>query len=185
MIYLTPRDLAACVALAVLAALTAAAWLPVPVAILTLVLTFGVAAITICDARHFIIPDALSLPAIPAGVFAFWLIQGGDGVQAIMLSSLGALLGGGSLYLIKAGYEYLTGNEGLGLGDVKLLAAGGAWLGPGYLAATLLLASFAALVAVLMAIIGKRGISRKTPLPFGAFLAPAIWLVWIYGQLPT
>ncbi len=185
MVYLTQRDLAASGAIAVLVALVAAVWLPVSVAFLTLFLTFGVAAITICDSRHFIIPDVVSLPAIPVGVFAFWLTYNGDGLQAILLSMLGALLGGVSLYLIKGGYAYLSGKEGLGLGDVKLLAAGGAWLGPGELSATLLLASIAALVAVFIAMIGQRGISRTTRLPFGAFLAPAVWLVWIYQQIQT
>ena len=171
--------------LAVLAALVAAACFPVSVAISTLFLTFVVVAITISDVRHFIIPDMLSLPAIPAGVLAFWFASGGGGLQAVMMSVLGALLGGASLYAIKAGYERVRHVEGLGLGDVKLFAAGGAWLGPGGLAVTLLLASLAALIAVVfaMAIKGRGGITRMTPLPFGAFIAPAIWLVWMYHQM--
>jgi leader peptidase (prepilin peptidase) / N-methyltransferase len=183
--YLSLQELAICVVLAVLAALIAAAYFPVSVAISTLFLTFVVAAITISDVRHFIIPDVLSLPAIPAGVLAFWFASGGGGLQAVMMSVLGALLGGASLYVIKAGYERVRHVEGLGLGDVKLFAAGGAWLGPGNLAVTLLLASLAALIAVViaMAITGRRGITRMTPLPFGAFIAPAIWLVWIYQQM--
>ena len=185
MAYLSRRESAICLVLAVLAALIAAAYFPVSVVISTLFLTFVVAAITISDVRHFIIPDVLSLPAIPAGVLAFWFVSGGDGLQATIMSVLGALLGGASLYAIKAGYERVRHVEGLGLGDVKLFAAGGAWLGPGDLAVTLLLASLAALIAVViaMAIKGRRGITRMTPLPFGAFIAPAIWLVWMYQQV--
>lgn len=185
MAYLSLQEIAVCLVLAVLAALFAAACLNVSVAILTLFLTFGVVAITISDVRHLIIPDMLSLPAIPAGIFTFWFASGGGGSQAVMMSFLGVLLGGASLYVIKAGYERVRHVEGLGLGDVKLFAAGGAWLGPGNLAVTLLLASLAALIAVViaMAITGRSGITRMTPLPFGAFLAPAIWLVWMSQQM--
>lgn len=185
MAYLTRQESAICLVLAALAALIAAAYFPVSAVISTLFLTFVVLAITISDVRHFIIPDALSLPAIPAGVLAFWFASGGDGLQAVIMSVLGALLAGTSLYVIKAGYERVRHVEGLGLGDVKLFAAGGAWLGPGDLAVTLLLASLAALIAVAIAMVitGRRGITRMTPLPFGAFIAPAIWLVWIYQQM--
>jgi leader peptidase (prepilin peptidase) / N-methyltransferase len=185
MAYLSRQESAICLVLAVLAALIAAAYFPVSVVISTLFLTFVVSTITISDVRHFIIPDVLSLPAIPAGVLAFWFASGGDGLQAITTSVLGALLGGASLYAIKAGYERVRHVEGLGLGDVKLFAAGGAWLGPGSLAGTLLLASLAAVIAVViaMAIKGRHGITRMTPMPFGAFIAPAIWLVWMYQQV--
>lgn len=185
MAYLSRQESAICLVLAVLAALIAAAYFPVSVVISTLFLTFVVAAITISDVRHFIIPDVLSLPAIPAGFLAFWFTSGGDGLQAITTSVLGALLGGASLYAIKAGYERVRHVEGLGLGDVKLFAVGGAWLGPGDLAITLLLASLAALIAVViaMSIRGGRDITRMTPMPFGAFIAPAIWLVWMYQQV--
>jgi leader peptidase (prepilin peptidase) / N-methyltransferase len=184
--YLSLQELAICLVLAVLAALIAAALYPVSVAISALFLTFVVLAITMTDVRHFIIPDVLSLPAIPAGVLASWLTSGGDGSQAVMMSVVGGLFGGALLYAVKAGYEHVRHVDGLGLGDIKLCAAGGAWLGPGDLAAMLLLASVAALIAVVIAMVvrGRRDITRMTALPFGAFIAPAIWLVWVYQQMP-
>jgi leader peptidase (prepilin peptidase) / N-methyltransferase len=182
--YLSNQDLSASAILAVLAAAASAIYFPVPVAVSALFLTFLAAGITISDARRFIIPDALSLPAIPAGVAAYVLTSGDGGWHAAAASLLGALIGGISLFAIKAGYARLKGVEGLGLGDVKLFAAGGAWLGPENLAPCLLLASLAALVAVAGTVVigGKRDLTRSTPVPFGAFIAPAIWLVWFYGQ---
>ncbi len=173
-----------CAALAVLTAIVSALYLPFSITVLTLALTFIMAAITISDLRHFIIPDQLSLPAIPLGILAFWIVSGMDGAYSVTMSVLGALLGGISLYAIKVGYARFKGFEGLGMGDVKLFAAGGAWLGPENLAITLLLASLGALAAVVISVsfAGQRNVTRMTALPFGAFIAPAIWLIWIFQQ---
>ena len=183
--YLTIQELATCAVLAVLTVIVSATYFPFPVAVSALVLTFLVAAITVSDSRHFIIPDVFSLPAIPLGIVASWFISGNDGGYVVIMGILGALLGGFSLYAIKVAYARLQGIEGLGLGDVKLFAAGGAWLGPESLAITLLLASLGALVSVFisMVIARRRDFTRRTAVPFGAFIAPAIWLVWIYQQI--
>ncbi|MGI9410098.1 MAG: prepilin peptidase, partial [Hyphomicrobiaceae bacterium] len=70
------------------------------------------------------------------------------------------------------------------LGDVKLAAVAGAWTGLAGTSTVLLLACAAALTFVgIAALIGKRQLTRQTPLPFGAFLAPAIWLTWALAQL--
>jgi leader peptidase (prepilin peptidase) / N-methyltransferase len=181
--YLSPQELTGCAFAAVVAGIISVAYFPVPVVISTGLLTFLVAAITISDLRHFIIPDVLSLPAIPLGFAASWFACGNDvGGHILAMSAMGAVLGGASLYVIKIAYARLRGLEGLGMGDVKLMAVGGAWLGPENLALTLLLASLAALASLLvsMVILGRHEFTRHTPLPFGAFIAPAIWLVWIY-----
>ena len=182
---LSIQELAICSALAASAAAVFGGYFPVTAVIATAYLTFVVAAITVSDARRFIIPDVLSLPAIPAGILASWLISVGDGWHAAMTSLLGALLGGASLYAIKAGYAWIKDVDGLGLGDVKLFAAGGAWLGPTNLAVTLLLASLAAIVSLFLsvAITGRRDVTRMTAIPFGAFIAPAIWLIWMFEQI--
>lgn len=85
------------------------------------------------------------------------------------------------LWGLRAGYRALRGQHGLGLGDVKLAAGIGALTGPFGAAPTLLLAS---LIALGWAALQKRPLSRHTRLPFGAALAAAAWLVWIWQRIP-
>jgi leader peptidase (prepilin peptidase)/N-methyltransferase len=150
---------------------------------LTGYLLFTAAAITIVDYRSFIIPDELSLPAIPLGILASSLAGGAGSLsQPVFDSLIGAAVGGGSFYVLRAAYSRLRGFEGLGMGDVKLAAAAGAWVGLEGLPMVLILATTGAVAAVLFA--QARGtdqaISRTTPIPFGSFLAPALWFVWSY-----
>ena len=182
--YLSRQELSVCAALAVLSGLASGVAVSLPLAFATALLAFLMAAITISDLRHYIIPDVFSLPAIPCGIAAMWLVSGpGSFGNTVALGVLGALLGGASLYAVKTAYFWWKGIEGLGLGDVKLAAAAGAWLGPEYLAVTLLLACLGALTAVLVFwLVLKHNVTGKTALPFGAFIAPAIWLVWVYQQ---
>jgi leader peptidase (prepilin peptidase)/N-methyltransferase len=73
----------------------------------------------------------------------------------------------------------MRGREGLGLGDVKLAAAAGAWTGSGDLAHVLLLAAALALaVAIARAVVLRSGLSGSERVAFGCFLAPSIWVVW-------
>src|SRR5581483_9261666 len=93
---------------------------------------------------------------------------------------LGTVAGGASLWLVRAGYYALRGREGLGLGDVKLAAAAGAWVGWQMLSLVLLMAATAALGLVLIA-----GLLRRAPLPrerqdpVRRLPAPSIWVVWV------
>jgi leader peptidase (prepilin peptidase)/N-methyltransferase len=91
----------------------------------------------------------------------------------------------GAFYGIRTLYRYLRGFEGLGMGDVKLAAAAGAWVGLWALPMVLLMATAAAISTVaLRHFIGDKGtITRTTPIPFGSFLAPPIWVIWFYGQV--
>jgi leader peptidase (prepilin peptidase)/N-methyltransferase len=78
----------------------------------------------------------------------------------------------------------LRRRDGLGLGDAKLLAAGGAWLSWHALPSTLLIAAgFALVLALCASLAGKLRLSTATCVPFGPFLAGAIWLSWLYGPL--
>ena len=143
-------------------------------------------AIAAIDRRHFIIPDRLSLPAIPAGLVAAALIQQ-DQLPALNVPALAVLdhaiaaLGASlALYLLRAYYLHTRGHEGLGLGDVKLIAAGGAWTGVAGVPMVLLLAAVAALVLTgVQWLAGDRSLAATTRVPFGAYLAPSIWLVWL------
>ena len=152
---------------------------PVPAAF-TAYLAVAMAAITLSDFRHFIVPDAISLPAIPIGMAANSLVLHGSWVSGLEESLWGALLGGGILYLVRAAYFRLRDIEGLGLGDVKLGAAAGAWLGPGLLAPACLAATLTALLAVLlMKSINPTPALHKLQIPFGCFIAPVILLLWL------
>lgn len=131
------------------------------------------------DARTFLLPDVLTLPLVLAGLAAGWL-QGG---AAALDAALGAAAGFLGLRLVGALYRALRGSDGLGGGDAKLLAAGGAWLGVAALPGVLFLAACLGIVLALAA--GRRRISATMAVPFGPPLAAAIWLAWLWpGLLP-
>jgi leader peptidase (prepilin peptidase)/N-methyltransferase len=98
-----------------------------------------------------------------------------------------SVVSAGIAFLLLAGvgwaYRYVRGRAGLGLGDAKLLAASGAWLGAGALPTVLLWATGSALVWVLAAARRNAELSGASRLPFGPFLAFGTWLVWLYGPL--
>ena len=88
------------------------------------------------------------------------------------------------LLLLMAGYRRWRGRDGLGLGDVKLAAVAGAWLGFVTIFAVIELAALSALVAYAVnAWLRKRPLTATAFLPFGAFLAPAIWIGWLAEAL--
>jgi leader peptidase (prepilin peptidase) / N-methyltransferase len=147
--------------------------------LLAIVLGIVVTMIALIDYAHEIIPDRLSYTLLALGVLANGIvIDQGFGFEWEYLA--GALLGGGGLWLVRTGYFVLRGVEGLGLGDVKLAAACGAWVGVQGLPAVFLLAAVAGLVWV-VATSHQVGISLRSTdrVPFGAFLAPALWAVWM------
>jgi leader peptidase (prepilin peptidase)/N-methyltransferase len=140
----------------------------------------GIAAI---DARHFTIPDVLSLPAIPVGLLASgWLLDPSSDRLVSPDCVIGACLGGAAFWLVREAYWRLRGREGLGLGDVKLAAAGGAWTGWEHLPDVVLLAAAGALsFAIFLALVRRGRLSGRERIPFGTFLAPSIWVVWCLG----
>lgn len=151
---------------------------PVPAAF-TAYLAVAMGAITLSDVRHFIVPDVISLPSIPVGIAANILVLHGSWAAGLEESLWGAFLGGGALYLVRAAYFYLRGAEGLGLGDVKLGAVAGAWLGPGLLAPACLAATLTALlVVILLQLLTRNDLSHRLKIPFGSFIAPVILLIW-------
>lgn len=145
----------------------------------TAYLAAAMAVITVSDFRYFIVPDVVSLPSIPVGIAANILVLHGDWASGLEESLWGAILGGGTLYLVRALYFRLRGIEGLGLGDVKLAIVAGAWLGPSLLAPACLAATLLALLAVLLLkLLGSQELSHRLQIPFGAFIAPIILLIW-------
>jgi leader peptidase (prepilin peptidase)/N-methyltransferase len=133
--------------------------------------------ITFIDIDHQIIPDVISLPGIVLGVVCSAL---GDGVP-LLDSALGVLLGGGLLYLVAFGYHAWTGREGMGGGDIKLLAMIGAFLGWRGVLVTLLLGSFTGALVGIVLIVARGGDSRL-PIPFGPFLALGAVCALFFGD---
>lgn len=133
--------------------------------------------ISFIDLEHRIIPDVISLPFIALG-FAASFFLASPGVAA---SGLGILLGGGVLLAIAVGYHLVTGSEGMGGGDIKLLAMIGAFTGWEGVLVTLLLGSFiGALVG--SAVILAKGKGSRFKIPFGPFLAGGAVVHLFYGH---
>ena len=162
-------------------------WLscPLPTVLVSVILMLGALLVTLIDMRHFQVPDVLSLPAIPLGLGAAVLARPGPWQDIVADHGASACLAGGCLYVLRWAYWRRRGVIGLGLGDVKLGAVAGAWLGLAALPPALLLASVSALAAVglRMAMSGRGAIDNTTRIPFGSFIAPAIVIVWTAGIL--
>ena len=141
-------------------------------------LLFGCALIVLfaIDLEHQILPNAITLPGIVVGVL--FALVGPPGWRA---SLLGAMIGGGLLYAIAAGYYYVRHEDGLGMGDVKMLAMIGAFLGWQQMLLTLVLASFAGAIVGVGVIALQRG-TMKYALPFGTFLALGALASMLAGQ---
>jgi len=140
-----------------------------------LVFVAALVVITFIDLDHQIIPDVISLPGVLLGFAGSFLIPWLTWYD----SSFGILLGGGSLLVVAWGYEKLTGREGMGGGDIKLLAMFGAFLGWQAVFPVIFLASLAGtLVGVPLMLVQKR--DTRLAIPFGPFLALAaiIYLFW-------
>ena len=131
------------------------------------------------DLRSWLLPDALTLPLIIAGLAAAFLFN----PDQLTDRALGAALGYFSLMAIAALYRRLRGREGLGGGDAKLLAASGAWLGAAALPQVILLAALSALAAVACLRLARVRLSIYSALPFGPFLALATWILWLFGPV--
>jgi leader peptidase (prepilin peptidase)/N-methyltransferase len=127
------------------------------------------------DTRHFRLPDIGTLPLIGAGVAAN-LNTGG--VRGLSSSVLGGAIGFLIFWSVALLYHRWRGQRGLGLGDAKLLAAAGAWLGPLYLAPTVLIGAILALGFVLLLRTTGRKISSETRIPFGPFLSASFFILW-------
>jgi leader peptidase (prepilin peptidase)/N-methyltransferase len=142
-------------------------------------LALAMLAIAVVDARQYIIPDALTATALALALVNA-AMQGGTAVAGLEVAVLrGAVLVLGFLAL-RAGYQGIRGRQGIGLGDVKLAAVAGAWLEWTTIPIAIEIAALAALAAVVIRQFARGRPLRATGrLPFGMFLAPAIWLGWL------
>ena len=132
--------------------------------------------ITFIDIDHQIIPDVISLPGIVIGFLASFLV----GYITYKESLIGIVLGGGSLLCIAWGYYLLTKKEGMGGGDIKLLAMLGAFLGWKGVIFTILTASAIGTLAGI-AVALRTGGGRKLAIPFGPFISLGAILYVFFG----
>jgi leader peptidase (prepilin peptidase)/N-methyltransferase len=134
-------------------------------------------AMALIDIRCWRLPDFLTLPTLLAGLGVTALAW----PEALLDHAIGAAVGYGLFGGVSFLYRVLRGREGLGLGDAKLLAAGGAWVSWQALPWVVLVAALLGLaVAVGRALLRRAVLSARTPVPFGPCLAAAIWVVWLY-----
>ncbi len=123
-------------------------------------------ALAAIDVEHFLLPDRITLPGLAVGLAAQPLLAWGSPTGALQ----GALFGGGILLVMAGLWELARGIEGMGLGDVKMLAMIGAFLGVHGVVVTLLCASLAGSV-VGLTLLARGAIELQGKLPFGLFLA--------------
>lgn len=141
-------------------------------------------AIAIADSRCYIIPNEFT-----AAAFALALLRAGTvGPDADWLGVVWATLRAAAITVpflaLMIGYRRWRGRDGLGLGDIKLAAVAGAWLGGATVFAVIELATLSALGAyVVNGYLRKRPLKATEFLPFGLFLAPAIWIGWLIEAL--
>jgi len=118
------------------------------------------------DFEQFLLPDRITLPGMALGLAAQLVLPGGSLARGLA----GALVGAGLLLVVAGAWELVRGSEGMGLGDVKMLAMIGALTGVAGVLVTLVLATLAGSIAGLALIAMRRG-DFATKLPFGLFLA--------------
>ncbi len=148
-------------------------------AIGSLLLCVALVALSTIDAETFLLPDVITLPMIAAGLALHW--QSGNAV--LIERVLSAAFGFGLLWGVARFYEFWRGRSGLGMGDAKLMAMSGAWLGHEAFATVLGYAALGALASVAVASLRGSAVTLTTRIPFGPYLAFAIWLVWLYGPI--
>ncbi len=143
------------------------------------VLGWGLLALAWIDWETFLLPDALTLPLLVAGLGEAWLIAPGE----IGTRAAGAAAGWFGLWALAFAYRRVRGREGLGEGDAKLLGAAGAWLGWPALPWVLFAAALAGLAQAGVAALRGARMTGGTAIPFGPALALGIFLVRLYGWM--
>lgn len=129
------------------------------------------------DWRHRLLPDVLTMSL---GVYGLLVaVVDGRVTEAVIGAAVGLL----AFVAVRWLYARIRRREGLGLGDVKLIAAAGAWVGWSGLPSLVLIASLAALAVVGVGAAGGRRARADDAVPFGSYLALGCWIVWLHGPL--
>ena len=141
-------------------------------------------AIATIDSRRYLIPNELTAAALALALLRASAIGPDAGWEAVAWAVFRGAAVALPLLALMAGYRRWRGRDGLGLGDIKLAAVAGAWLGLVTIFAVIELAALSALGAYAVnAYWRKRPLKATAFLPFGLFLAPAIWLGWLAETL--
>jgi leader peptidase (prepilin peptidase)/N-methyltransferase len=141
-------------------------------------------AIAVSDGRRYIIPNQLTGAAVALALLRAGMIGPDADWRGVLWVALRAAAVAAPLVLLMVGYRRWRGRDGLGLGDIKLAAVAGAWLGLVTVFAVIEVATLTALGAyILNGALRKRPLRATAFLPFGLFLAPAIWLGWLVEAL--
>ncbi|QVL42195.1 MAG: prepilin peptidase [Alcanivorax sp.] len=141
--------------------------------------SFTLLALAVIDLDTTLLPDDLTYPLLWAGLLAAVL-----GISPVSLSDavIGAMAGYLALWSLYWVFKLLTGKEGMGYGDFKLLAALGAWLGWQYLPVVVLLSSVVGLVFA-VSMMASGSVKRDQGIPFGPYLAIAGWIALLWGEV--
>jgi leader peptidase (prepilin peptidase)/N-methyltransferase len=142
-----------------------------------LLFTWSLIALTFIDVDHQLLPDNITLPLVWLGV----LFNLSGTYTDLNASVVGAMAGYLSLWTVFHLFKLVTGKEGMGFGDFKLLAAIGAWLGWSLLPSVVILSSLVGTVIGISLIVFNNH-ERQVPIPFGPYLAIAGWIAFIWGD---
>jgi len=147
-----------------------------------LMMTWCLVALSVIDFDHHLLPDQITLPLVWIGLLLSLFATPGTPFSPDPRSSIiGGAAGYLSLWSVYWVFKLLTGKEGMGYGDFKLLAAFGTWLGWQSLLLIVLLSAFAGAVIGIGLII-FRGRDRNIPIPYGPYLAIAGWIAMLWGR---
>ena len=142
-----------------------------------LIFTWALISLTFIDFDCMLLPDQITLPFLWFGL----LININGTFTSLTSAVLGAVFGYLSLWSVYWAFKLLTGKEGMGYGDFKLLAALGAWFGWQSLPLIILISSFAGAI-IGIAVIASSKDKQSRPMPFGPYLAIAGWIFLVYGE---
>jgi len=153
-------------------------------ALMAIALTLALVAIAMIDADTQLIPDSIVLPLMWLGL-AMSLFHPMPGTSTLFISPANAIVGAMAGYLTLWSifwlFKLVTGKDGMGYGDFKLLAALGAWLGWDKLHLIILISAVVGAVINIVMIVA-RGKDRTIPIPFGPYLAAAGWITMLWGE---
>lgn len=147
-----------------------------PQTLFALLLTWSLIALSMIDFDHQLLPDDITLPLLWLGIIINLF-----GVFTDLTSSvLGAIFGYGTLWIVYITFKIITGKEGMGHGDFKLLALLGAWFGWQSLPLIIILSSLVgAIIGIYLMVFNSH--DRNTSIPFGPYLAVAGWVSMLWG----
>ena len=142
-----------------------------------LILTWGLVCLTLIDFDHMLLPDQITLPLLWLGL----LVNVNGAIVPLNDSVIGAVAGYMSLFSIFWLFKLITGKEGMGHGDFKLVAVFGAWIGWQLLPLLILMASAVGAVIGISMMMFKNH-QREQAIPFGPYLAIAGWITLLWGN---